>query len=372
MREIKVRCGGQEFQFATESSLFSPNQLDQGSRILLDSIRPAENIRTLLDLGCGWGAMGIILAKLYPDKFVYLLDNDPKALACTEKNLKLNLIKNAKVLKGDVTYSAFPQKFDLIITNPPWTKNISVIPFLVKFARHHLNENGAFYAVINSTYRLEDQMEKYFGNVSTVSEKLPYKVLRSQNNFALANDLLESIQSTLREYKILPDPLKSQYFLTDSAIIDRVVGLAELKRQDVVLEIGPGLGSLSQKIAEKAEKIIAVEIDPQFRPALNRLPKNVEIIYEDFFKLFRTKKPPFKFNKVISNLPYSSAGPVLFKLANLRFETAVLILPAKIIRRWEKSNFNRRYIIQEQFNLSRSFFYPTPDTDSVVVKLQKS
>lgn len=177
--KISVKHGDQDFVFETESSLFSPNQLDSGSRLLLNSVAP-DSAKSILDIGCGYGAIGIILARMHPDKFVFLVDNDPAAIETTKKNLELNGIKNAKVFKADVTYSTLPQKFDVALSNPPWSKNISVNPALVKFAFDNLNPGGIFAVVINKSFRLQDEMEKVFGNVEIAFEESLYKILLSR------------------------------------------------------------------------------------------------------------------------------------------------------------------------------------------------
>ncbi len=178
--QFQVRHGDQDFVFETESSLFSPNQLDSGSRLLLDSIAIPENAKSILDIGCGYGAIGIILAKLHPDKFVFLIDNDPIAFATAKKNVELNGLKNAKIFKSDVTYSTLPQKFDVALSNPPWSKNVSVNPALVKFAFENLNTNGIFASVINKSFCLQDEMEKVFGNVKMLCEESLFKILLSK------------------------------------------------------------------------------------------------------------------------------------------------------------------------------------------------
>lgn len=178
--QISVRYGDQDFVFETESSLFSPNQLDSGSRLLLNSIAIPESAKSILDIGCGYGAIGIILAKLHPDKFVFLIDNDPIAFETAKKNVELNGLKNAKVFKADVTYSTLPQKFGVALSNPPWSKNVSVNPALVKFAYDNLKPDGIFAAVINKSFRLQDEMEKTFGNVKVLSEESLFKILLSQ------------------------------------------------------------------------------------------------------------------------------------------------------------------------------------------------
>ena len=186
--EITVRFSGQEFRFVTDQALFSPRALDQGSRLLLEAIVVSEKARTSLDLGCGWGGMGIILARLNPDRFVYLADNDSVALGITKKNIFVNDVKNARGLKVDVTYQTLPQRFDLIVCNPPWAKNQSVVGKMIAFAHEHLSTNSTFALVINQKFQTSREIERVFRNVCVVCEVPPYKVLRSFRNWELAEE----------------------------------------------------------------------------------------------------------------------------------------------------------------------------------------
>ncbi len=89
------------------------------------------------------------------------------------------------------------------------------------------------------------------------------------------------IKTQLKKGGIEPDPLRDQFFLTDETIVKKMADLAELKRNDVVLEIGAGTGNITRVLAKKVGKIIAFEIDERFKQILNRLPENVEVHIED-------------------------------------------------------------------------------------------
>jgi len=173
---IAVEFYGGKNSFLTDPKLFSPKQLDEGSRLLLESVTDSK-AKTVLDLGCGYGAMGIIYAKLRPESFVTLLDNDPRALELARENSILNQIKNVRIFKANITYATLPWKFDLILSNPPWSKSKSVIPKLLEFTHEHLAVGGKLYLVVNKTFRLDPSMEKIFGKVTTVSDCTPYKAL---------------------------------------------------------------------------------------------------------------------------------------------------------------------------------------------------
>jgi len=123
-----------------------------------------------------------------------------------------------------------------------------------------------------------------------------------------------------------------QHFLVDSRIAQKEVAYADISHNDIVLEIGPGKGILTRLIAERAEKVIAIEIDRKLAEYLKTvLPANVEIINADVMKLNLSE---YQFNKVVSNLPFEISSPVTFKLLEeTSFSKAILIYQKEFARR---------------------------------------
>jgi 16S rRNA (adenine1518-N6/adenine1519-N6)-dimethyltransferase len=111
-----------------------------------------------------------------------------------------------------------------------------------------------------------------------------------------------------------------QHLLVDSRVAARAAGYAALERMDTVLEIGPGRGVLTNFLAERAGRVIAIEKDRKFRPFLDGLPGNVEVVYADALKY-----PLPAFAKVVSNLPYSISSPITFMLLEKEFSLGILM-----------------------------------------------
>lgn len=184
-----------------------------------------------------------------------------------------------------------------------------------------------------------------------------------------------NIEDQLEKLGISPDPLKDQFFLTNDKIIKRIVEFADLKRNDVVLEIGAGTGNLTKELAKRAGKIIAFEIDSRFRPFLSRLPKNVDVHYEnawDFVQMhgkFRKKK---EYNKVVSNLPYSFIEPFLHNLTFVDYDKVIILVPNRFMKKTKKwgvfGSFFKPKVLLE---VPKEKFYPVPKSDSVLVDLVK-
>lgn len=115
-----------------------------------------------------------------------------------------------------------------------------------------------------------------------------------------------------------------QHWLVDDGYIRQVIDSADIHSENTVLEIGPGAGVLTAHIAEQAEKVIAIEVDRLLKESLTQLSKrvgNVDIIWADALHI------PFpRFDKLVSNLPFSIIEPLLGKLVGYTFESATLIL----------------------------------------------
>jgi len=119
-----------------------------------------------------------------------------------------------------------------------------------------------------------------------------------------------------------------QNFLIDERVADRQIKYADLKKDDVVLEIGAGYGILTKKMA-KISKVVAIEIDSKLIERLRNIP-NVHVIHGDALKL---NFDEIEFNKIVSNLPYHISSPITFKILKSNFELAVLMYQKEFARR---------------------------------------
>jgi 16S rRNA (adenine1518-N6/adenine1519-N6)-dimethyltransferase len=118
-----------------------------------------------------------------------------------------------------------------------------------------------------------------------------------------------------------------QHFLIDKRVLNRIIEYGNLNHSDVVLEIGAGYGNLTELLAQRAGKVIAVEMDPALAASIDR-SKNLEIVVGDALKMDFGH-----FNKVISNLPYSISSPVTFKLLGCKFDLGILMYQHEFAKR---------------------------------------
>ncbi|MGQ4873230.1 MAG: 16S rRNA (adenine(1518)-N(6)/adenine(1519)-N(6))-dimethyltransferase RsmA [Promethearchaeia archaeon] len=189
----------------------------------------------------------------------------------------------------------------------------------------------------------------------------------------------KKIQLILNKLNINPSRLRGQNFLVDNNIREKIVKIAEINENDYILEVGPGLGFLTELLVEKAKKVYAIEIENKFSDYLkNKFEKydNFEIINADILKI---KLPPH--NKVVSNLPFSSTGPIIEKLFfKENPPEGTLILEKKIAKRIIPDNgyknisritigANSFFKTLKLINISKNSFYPVPKIDLALIKI---
>ncbi|HDY73805.1 MAG TPA: ribosomal RNA small subunit methyltransferase A [Euryarchaeota archaeon] len=188
---------------------------------------------------------------------------------------------------------------------------------------------------------------------------------------------LNETKSLLRRHGISPNKIQGQNFLVDPAVAKREVEAAELTKSDVVLEVGPGLGALTEHILSTGCKVVAVERDPSFIKILkSRFPTDrLELICADVMKI---DLPDF--NVVVSNIPYVISSPLTFKLLEHGFECGVLTFQMEFAERlvaepgeWEYSRLSvgAGYYADIEIleELHPRLFYPPPRVRSAVVKI---
>jgi len=196
-----------------------------------------------------------------------------------------------------------------------------------------------------------------------------------------------SIRQELKEYGLFPKKRLGQHFLVDRNIIDKVIRTAEVNKEDVILEVGPGLGEMTLGLARQAKRVIAVEIDSRLAEILKKkmsAVSNVEIIQKDIFKidfdaLSHHVKAPLK---VVANLPYQISTPLLFRFIESRryFSNLTLMLQREVVERMIAPAGVKEYgalsiFVQMvshpsiHFFISPSAFFPRPKVESAVVHL---
>ena len=180
INKIKFTIKDKEIELFTASGLFSLSELDRGSELLINKSLITGN--KILDLGCGYGAIGISLKLLNPELDVTFSDINERAILITKKNLyKYNL--KSKVVQSD-GFENINDKFDVVLLNPPQTAGKKLCFKLIEDSKNHLNENGTLQIVVRHNkggIELSKKMNEVFGNVKDVVKRSGYRVYVSYN-----------------------------------------------------------------------------------------------------------------------------------------------------------------------------------------------
>lgn len=146
IRTISYENKGIVFTFFSDLGVFSKDKIDYGSRVLVETIIQQEKkYNNILDVGCGYGFIGIVLGKLNEASVVFT-DVNKRALHLCERNIKENKIKGEIVLSN--AYENITETYDLIVTNPPIRAGKEVVLNIIRDARKHLKEDGELWFVI--------------------------------------------------------------------------------------------------------------------------------------------------------------------------------------------------------------------------------
>ncbi len=192
-------------------------------------------------------------------------------------------------------------------------------------------------------------------------------------------------RAILNEYNLHASKRLGQNFLIDLNVLQGIVQGATIGPDDTVIEIGPGIGSLTEQLAKIAKQVIAYEIDKKLIPILSetlRPYKNVEVVNQDILKTDFSTFTKDQSLKIVANLPYYITTPILFYLLNssLNFQSITVMMQKEVAARLQANVGSKDYgelslAIQYRVNVeiilpvSRKAFMPSPNVDSAVVQL---
>jgi 16S rRNA (guanine1207-N2)-methyltransferase len=180
---IEVELRGVRLKLQSDAGVFSKNRIDTGTRLLVESLRLDPGCRKVLDLGCGYGPIGLTIAKLLPQTRVYMSDVNERAVELARLNASANQIGNTVIKSGEGFTPFAGERFDLIVTNPPIRAGKQVIYAMIDAAYSILSAAGWFVAVIatkQGAKSYERKMETVFGNVNEWEKGGGYRIVASQ------------------------------------------------------------------------------------------------------------------------------------------------------------------------------------------------
>ncbi len=172
------------FEFMTASGVFSKDRVDLGTRLLIDSmVLPDEGC--VLDLGCGYGAVGIAVAALNSRLSVFMVDVNIRAVRLAKKNVEINSVRNAIVRRGSLYEPVKDLLFNCVLSNPPVSAGMNTVKAMVCETPCHMVDGASFQMVVRSKIagsRFCKLFEDAFGNVSVLARGSGYRVLLSQKH----------------------------------------------------------------------------------------------------------------------------------------------------------------------------------------------
>lgn len=165
-REISVLLNDTKYSFISDNGVFSKGEIDYGSIALLKILLKQKLVGNILDIGCGYGTIGLILAKNFPECNFLLSDVNIRACALARENKKSFGVKNVEIIESDI-FQNIDKNFDYIVTNPPIRAGKKVIYSIFEQSYHHLNQNGSLFIVIRRSHGAESAQKfihSIFGN----------------------------------------------------------------------------------------------------------------------------------------------------------------------------------------------------------------
>ncbi|HII72150.1 TPA: class I SAM-dependent methyltransferase [Candidatus Woesearchaeota archaeon] len=176
-KKIKARLLGNELELYTAGGVFSPTHIDRGSLLLIDEAHIDDGWK-ILDMGCGYGAVGIAQMKEHPGVRAVFSDVNERAVKLTKMNLKLNRL-DGEVVQGDSFERVADKDFDTILLNPPQTAGKKVCFRMIEEAKEHLRPGGTLQMVARHNKggkELEKKMQEVFGNTEQTAKSSGFRI----------------------------------------------------------------------------------------------------------------------------------------------------------------------------------------------------
>jgi 16S rRNA (guanine1207-N2)-methyltransferase len=179
---IRTYLRGRPFEFLTASGVFSKKRVDLGTRLLIESMMlPEEGY--VLDIGCGYGAVGIVAAAFNPNLRVIMADVNKRAVRLAKENIRINNVHNAEVRRGRLYEPAKDLAFNCILSNPPVSAGMETVRAIIAQAQDYMTNKAYFQIVVRSKIggqKLRTLLEENFANVRILARKSGYRVLLSE------------------------------------------------------------------------------------------------------------------------------------------------------------------------------------------------
>ena len=174
---------GEKFRFQTDAGVFSKSEVDFGSRLLIETFQGSEIDGPVLDVGCGYGPIGMAVAKAFPQKQVHMVDVNTRAIELAKTNVEKNDISNAEIYESDGLSAVEASGFSAILTNPPIRAGKDTIFRFYEEAAEKLANGGSLWVVIQKKQgapSTQVKLEELFGEVKVADKKKGYFIFEAR------------------------------------------------------------------------------------------------------------------------------------------------------------------------------------------------
>lgn len=172
---------GFSLRLVTDAGVFSKNGIDYGSRVLIDAMELPSGAH-VLDVGCGYGPIGLTAAKLVPDGHVTMIDINERAVELSRENAKANGITNVTIMQSNLLTEVNKRDFDVVLTNPPIRAGKETVHAIFDQAYDHLKVGGALWIVIQKKQgapSAKAKLESLFSRVNEVTKDKGYRIFKA-------------------------------------------------------------------------------------------------------------------------------------------------------------------------------------------------
>lgn len=173
------------FRFKTDNGVFSKKEVDFGSKLLIETFQEPEIDGAILDVGCGYGPIGLSAAIRMKDRCIHMIDVNSRALSLARENAELNGITNTSIYESDRLENVQNNLFAAILTNPPIRAGKKIVHDIFEQSVKHLLPGGELWIVIQKKQGAPsaiDKLSELYAEVETVVKKKGYYILRAKKD----------------------------------------------------------------------------------------------------------------------------------------------------------------------------------------------
>ncbi|ASJ22769.1 class I SAM-dependent methyltransferase [Brachyspira hampsonii] len=198
MYNIEITIKNIDLKFTSNDKLFSPKNIDIGTLSMIDEVN-FENENKILDLGCGYGVVGILAAKIIGENKVVMCDIDSEAVEASKNNAVLNNVSNISIIQSDGLKNIIDKDFSMILSNPPYHTDFSVAKHFIESGFYKLALNGKFIIVTKRLDWYKNKLSSIFGGVKVKEKNGYYIFISEKRNMLDSNKLKKKLKKEDRD-----------------------------------------------------------------------------------------------------------------------------------------------------------------------------